>query len=84
MKKISKRDVSNMKRELNAAIEAPRMNFNVAIFKACLAAGDIYPENMTKLAVAFPEEVAFFKRWKEFGMDIAGQEQDYDEKGRAL
>jgi hypothetical protein len=84
VKKISARDISGMKRELNAAIEAPKMNFNVAIFKACLAAGDIYPENIDKLALAFPEEVAFFKRWKEFGIDIAGQEQDFDEKGKAL
>lgn len=72
--KISARDTSNMKRELNEAIESPRMNFNVAIFKACLAAGDIYPENIEALAGAFPEEVAFFKRWKEFGIDTAGQD----------
>jgi hypothetical protein len=84
MERISARDTEHMKRELNAAIEAPKMNFNVAIFKACLAAGDIYPENIDKLAAAFPEEVAFFRRWKEFGIDIAGQEQNFDEKGRQL
>lgn len=67
MQKISTRDSQNMKRELNTAIEAPRMNFNVAIFKACLAVGDIYPENLEALAKGFPEEVAFFKRWKQFG-----------------
>lgn len=74
MEKISARDNQNMKRELNEAIEVPKMNFNVAIFKACLAAGDIYPEALEALAKGFPEEVAFFRRWKEFGMDISDSE----------
>ena len=68
------RDRQDMKRELNAALEAPKMSFNVAVFKACMMAGDIFPEGLDNLAKGFPEEVAFFKRWKQYGMDISDGE----------
>jgi hypothetical protein len=73
MQKISARDKQNMKRELNEAITSPRMNFYVAIFKACLMA-DENGDNLERLAKGFPEEVAFFERWRHFGMDISDEE----------
>jgi hypothetical protein len=74
MQKISARDITNMKRFLNEAIGAPHMSFYVALFKAIRRAD---PENLAKLKSVFPDEVALYERWKTFGMDISGPEQDF-------